>query len=80
MDDEISPEEFSQYFKKGIETLGFIPEQFARHFGVSTPTIKRWAEGKSAPAPIGRKIILERLYALINERSKDEWKLKRILD
>lgn len=62
--------QFSEWLQESLQRLGPI-EGVAPLFGVSPPTIWRWANGQSCPAPYARRAIIAKLSGLLEERAEN---------
>lgn len=60
--------QFSDWVRESVHRLGPL-EDIAPHFGVSPPTIWRWANRQSCPAPYARRAIVAKLSELLAERA-----------
>lgn len=47
------------------------PKRLADHFGVNLSTVGRWAEGKNAPHPMARPVIVSWILDVINQQIED---------
>ncbi|MEK7509010.1 MAG: hypothetical protein AAB568_04120 [Patescibacteria group bacterium] len=63
----VTEEEFCDAVRQAVEKLGLKP--IARTFGVSLPTVRRWANGENAAAPALRGPVLNELKKLLQEKA-----------
>lgn len=63
----MTPQEFTECFRSGVERLSLTDAEKAQLFSASVPTMKRWLEGRSVPTPGMRLALLSRLDDALNE-------------
>ncbi len=68
---EVTPDVFSEVFAEGVEVHSLTDQEVAERFSASRPTANRWRNGKSAPAPGYRKLIVGDLKTLTNKRIRE---------
>lgn len=56
-----SKKEFQEFIKSLIDKDPDNKKLIAHHFGISFPTVERWAAGKSSPRRIIRDVVLKAL-------------------
>jgi len=66
--EEDTREQFTELFARATRVLEVDDLSLARALRVSRPTISRWAAGKSAPHPLGRKPVFELLIRQAQSR------------
>jgi DNA-binding transcriptional regulator YiaG len=54
-------EQFTKQFKRAFDESGLSARNVAGLFSTTPGTIGKWADGRSAPATLARKNILDRL-------------------
>lgn len=60
-------EEFCEAIRQAVEKLGL--KLIARTFGVSLPTVRRWASGENAPHPLLRGPVINKLNELLQKKA-----------
>jgi predicted transcriptional regulator len=65
----VNKKDFQESFKSLIDELvDELPislrlKEFAKKFGTAPATIQKWYDGISAPAKVGRELVIKQLYA-----------------
>ena len=64
----MTPQEFTESFRSGVERLKLTEAEKAQLFSASVPTMKRWLEGCSVPTPGMRLAVMHSLErALVSQ-------------
>lgn len=64
-------EDFSMAVRYAIEYHGIPVSKFVDEFGVSPPTVSRWARGTSIPHPMARPRIINWIIAQVQKRKAE---------
>ncbi len=60
---------FADAFRDACALFEVTPEMMARNLGVDTSTVWRWKDGLSAPHPLARPAVIDRLAKRVEEQA-----------
>lgn len=64
----MSDEDFAAVVAKAVDVYGVAQDRLCDRFAVNKSTVSRWKNGKSAPQPFARELVIDWIKSDVRER------------